>query len=29
MEAPTIVARRPWDDSSYDRWPEIYGAATC
>jgi len=29
MDAPTIFDRRPWDDSSYTRWPEVCGADTC
>ena len=29
MDAPTIVERRPWDDSSYQRWPEHFGATGC
>ncbi|MCW2993659.1 MAG: hypothetical protein JWQ18_1154 [Conexibacter sp.] len=25
MEAPTIVARAPWDDATYGTWAEVYG----
>jgi hypothetical protein len=29
MEAPTIVSRHPWDDTSFNRWPEVFGATGC
>jgi hypothetical protein len=29
MEAPTIVSRHPWDDSTFTRWPEVYPVTGC
>jgi hypothetical protein len=29
MEAPTIVERRPWDDSTYHLWPEVFQETGC
>ncbi len=29
MEAPTIVERRPWDPSSYDRWGDVFWETGC
>jgi hypothetical protein len=29
MDAPTIFERRPWDDSSYMRWAEVYEETGC